>query len=190
MATSQALIDGSIQAGPAKGTYAIDPTHTEVGFVARHLMISKVRGRFAGVSGNINIADPVEDSSVNVTIDTNTIDTGTPDRDTHLRGPDFFDVEQYPKMEFRSTEVRATSDSTLDVTGDLTIHGVTKPVTLQTTYEGFGPSSFGDERIGLSAVTEIDREDWGLTWNAALETGGVVVGKKVKLEIEVEAIHS
>lgn len=190
MATAQVHIDQELQVRPALGTYAIDPTHTEVGFVARHLMISKVRGRFGGVSGHIHIADPVEESSVNVTIDTNTIDTGTPDRDTHLRSPDFFDVEQYPTMEFRSTEVRATSDRTLDVTGDLTIHGVTKPVTLQTSYEGFGPSPFGDERIGLSAVTEVDREDWGLTWNAALEAGGVVVGKKVKLEIEVEAIRS
>ncbi len=186
MATTASSVDVT----PLVGKYAIDPTHTEVGFVARHLMISKVRGRFGGVSGDINIADPVEESSVDVTIDASTIDTGTPDRDAHLRSPDFFDVEKYPTLKFRSTEVRATSDSTLEVVGDLTILDVTKPVTLQATYEGFGPSPFGDERIGLSAVTEIDREDWGLTWNAAIESGGVVVGKKVKLEIEVEAIRS
>lgn len=175
---------------PLVGQYSIDPTHTDVGFVARHLMISKVRGRFGGVSGRIDIADPVEHSSVTVRIDTGSIDTGTADRDAHLRSPDFFDVEQYPTIEFKSTAVRGTSDSTLDVEGDLTIRGVTKQVTLGATYEGFGPSPFGDERIGLSAVAELDREDWGLTWNAAMETGGVVVGKRVKLEIEVEAIRT
>jgi polyisoprenoid-binding protein YceI len=173
---------------PVAGAYAIDPAHTSVEFVGRHLMITKVRGRFPDVSGTITIDDEPERSHVEVEIGVASIDTGNADRDSHLRSADFFDVDTYPTMSFRSTKVEASGSGTWLVSGHLTVRDVTHPVTLQVDFDGAGGSPFGDERISFSATTEVDREDWGLTWNVALETGGVLVGKKVRIELNVQAV--
>src|SRR5262245_31457000 len=165
---------------PTPGTFGIDPTHTTVGATARHLMVSKVRGRFTQVSGTIEVAENPLDSSVAVAISTASIDTGVADRDNHLRSADFLDVEQYPELTFRSTRVVKQGGSDLVLAGDLTIRGVTREVELDVEYHGVATSPWGQQVIGFSASTEIDREDFGMTWNAALETGGVVVGKKLK----------
>jgi len=173
---------------PAAGTYTIDPAHTSVEFVGRHLMITKVRGRFPDVTGTITITDDPERSHVEVDINVASLDTGHPDRDTHLRSADFFDVDNYPTMSFKSTNVEAASAGTWQLTGDLTVRDVTHPVTLDVEFDGAGVSPVGDQRISFSAAAEIDREDWGLTWNMALETGGVLVGKKVRIELNVQAV--
>lgn len=174
---------------PAAGTYVLDQAHKRVGFVARHMMVSKVRGQFAEATATITIAENPLDSSVTATIQASSIETGQADRDAHLRSGDFLDVETYPTLEFRSTGVKSHSGNEFVLTGDLTIKGVTRPVELDVEFEGVGRSPFGQEIFGFTATTEIDREDFGLTWNVALETGGVLVGKKVKIEIEGEAIR-
>jgi len=174
---------------PDAGTYALDPSHASAEFVARHLMISKVRGGFGDVQGTITVAERLEDSHVEVTIATASINSGEPARDEHLRSADFFDVATYPNIEFRSTAVDHAGGERWKVTGDLTIKDVTRPVVLDVEFEGATDTPFGDSRIGFSASTEVNREDWGLSWNVALETGGVVVGKKVRLELAVEAIR-
>jgi len=174
---------------PQPGTFVIDAAHTRVGFVARHLMVSKVRGAFTGVSGQITVADEPTESTVDVSIDTASISTGAPDRDGHLRSPDFLDVESYPRMTFRATRVTHGVGSWFTVVGDLTIKDVTREVELKVEFEGVARSPWGQEVIGFTARTEIDREDFGMTWNQALETGGVLVGKKVTIEIEAEAIR-
>jgi len=173
---------------PTAGEYAIDPAHTSVEFIGRHLMITKVRGRFADVSGTITVDDEPERSHVEVEIKVASIETGDPRRDDHLRSPDFFDAEKYPTITFRSTRVEALTSDSWAVTGDLTVRDVSRPVTLQVDFDGAGASPFGDERIAFSAATEVDREDWGLNWNVALETGGVLVGKKVRIELNVQAV--
>jgi len=173
---------------PVPGEYAIDPAHTTVEFIGRHLMITKVRGRFPEVSGTITIDDEPERSHVEVELGVASIDTGNPDRDGHLRSPDFFDADQYPTISFRSTNVEAGASGTWAVTGDLTVRDVTRPVTLQVDFDGANSSPMGDERIAFSAATEVDREDWGLTWNVALETGGVLVGKKARIELNIQAV--
>ena len=175
---------------PAAGTYTLDPSHSTVEFVARHLMVSKVRGRFNEVQAEITIAEVPEESHVEVTIATASVSTGEPNRDEHLRSADFFDAETYPTMTFRSTKVEPVRHDKWEVTGDLTIRGVTKPVVLDVEFNGAGPTPWGTSAVGFSASTEVDREDWGLTWNAALETGGVVVGKRVRIELEVEATRN
>lgn len=172
---------------PRAGTYALDPMHSSASFVARHLMISKVRGSFERLSGSIVIADEPERSSAEVVIDATSVTTGVGDRDAHLRSPDFFDVERYPSLSFRSTAVAAAAEGHWAVTGELTIREITRPVVLDVVFDGAVRSPWGDARIAFTASTEIDREDWGLTWNQALEAGGVVVGKTVRIEIEVEA---
>jgi polyisoprenoid-binding protein YceI len=172
---------------PAPGDWAVDVSHTEVGFSVRHLGLAKVRGRFQSFEGTVHIAEQPEDSSVEVTIDAASINSRDEGRDAHLRGADFFDAEAFPTLAFRSTGVRPAGNRWL-VDGELTIKGVTRPVVLDTTFEGVGGDPWGGTRSAFSASTEIDREDWGLTWNAALETGGFVVGKKVKIELEVELI--
>jgi polyisoprenoid-binding protein YceI len=173
---------------PAAGRYTIDQAHSTVEFVARHLMITKVRGRFTGFSGEIEIAEAPEQSSASVTIDAATVDTGDGTRDGHLRGADFFNVEEYPSLTFRSTSVEPGKGDSWKLHGELTVGSVTKPVTLDVEFEGAGPSPWGDTRIGFSASTEVDREHWGLTWNQALEAGGVLVGKKIRIELDVQAI--
>ncbi|MHB8682217.1 MAG: YceI family protein [Acidimicrobiales bacterium] len=172
---------------PLPGTYQIDKAHTTVGFLVRHLMISKVRGQFEDFSGTVTIAEVPEESHVEVEIRADSISTNDEARDTHLRSGDFFDVENHPTWTFRSTGLSAADDGTFEMTGDLTIKGVTRPVVLDVEFEGASRTPWGTTAIGFSASTEIDREDWGVSWNAALETGGVVVAKKVRIELSVEA---
>lgn len=173
---------------PEAGTYALDKGHTTIEFVGRHLMITKVRGRFTDFDGRIVIGESPEQSSVEVTIDAASVDSSDEKRDGHLRSADFLDVERYPTIAFRSTRVGINPDGTAQVTGDLTVKDVTRPVTLDVEFDGAQPDPWGGQRLGFSAHTEIDREAWGLTWNVALETGGVLVGKKIRLEFNVEAV--
>jgi polyisoprenoid-binding protein YceI len=175
---------------PSAGTFTLDPAHTVVGAVARHLMVSKVRGTFGDVSGTVTVADDPAESAVEVTIKAASIDTGNADRDNHLRGADFLDVETYPELTFRSTRLTKQNGNEFVVVGDMTIRGVTREVELEVTFEGVAKSPWGQEVIGFSAAGELDREEFGMTWNAALETGGVLVGRKLKLEISAEATRS
>ena len=174
---------------PAAGTYLLDAAHKRVGFVVRHLMVSKVRGNFGEATATITIAEDPLQSSVTASITTASVFTGQPDRDNHLRTGDFFEAEKYPTMEFRSTGIKSWDGNEFVLTGELTIKDVTKPVDLLVEFEGVGRSPYGFDVFGFSASTEIDREDWGLTYNMALESGGVMIGKKVKIEIEGEAIR-
>ena len=173
----------------AAGTYLLDAAHKRVGFMVRHLMVSKVRGDFAEASASITIAEDPLQSSVTAEIVTASVHTGQADRDNHLRTGDFFEAEKYPTMVFRSTGIKSHSGSEFVLDGDLTIKGVTKPVELLVEFEGTGRSPYGFDVFGFTATTEIDREDWGLSYNMALESGGVMIGKKVKIEIEGEAIR-
>jgi len=171
---------------PAVGEWQIDPAHTSAEFVGRHLMITKVRGSFPDVSGSITIGEDPLDSGVNVIIGTGTVSTGAPDRDGHLVSPDFFDVEAHPQMTFVSTAVRADGDAWI-LEGDLTIKDVTKPVSMDFEFLGLVDDPWGNSKAAFSASTELLREDWGLNWNVALEAGGVLVSKKITIEIEVQA---
>jgi len=174
---------------PTAGTFTIDPAHTRVGFVARHLMVSKVRGSFTSAKGSITIAEDPLQSTVDIEIDAASIDTGVADRDGHLRSADFLNVEQHPVLTFKSTKIESFKDNEFKLLGDLTIRGVSKQVELEVEFEGYAKSPWGQEVIGFSATTEIDREEWDITWNQALETGGVLVGKKIKIEIGAEGIR-
>jgi polyisoprenoid-binding protein YceI len=174
---------------PAAGTYVLDAAHKRVGFVVRHLMVSKVRGNFGEATATITVGEDPLQSSVTATITTESVFTGQPDRDNHLRTGDFFEVAKYPTIEYRSTGVKSHSGNEFVLDGELTIKGITKPVELVVELEGVGRSPYGQDVFGFSAITEIDREDWGLTYNMALETGGVMIGKTVKIEIEGEAIR-
>src|SRR3954467_9816267 len=173
---------------PAPGTYELDAAHKRVGFVARHLMVSKVRGQFAEATATITIGEDPLQSSVTASITAASIETGQVDRDNHLRSGDFFEAEKYPTLEFRSTGIKSHAGAEFVLDGELTIKDVTKPVELVVEFEGAATSPYGKAVFGFSAHTEIDREEWGLTWNMALETGGVMVGKKIKIEIEGEAL--
>lgn len=172
----------------AAGTYVIDPSHTEVGFVARHAMVTKVRGYFRDLEGTITVADDLAASTATATMKTASVDTGSADRDGHLKSADFFDVDNNPEITFVSTGVSNVSGTTFELTGDLTLMGVTKPVTLEAEYDGTAQDPFGNVRAGFTASTTVEREDWGLSWNAALETGGVLVSKKITLNLEISAI--
>ncbi|MEU8332511.1 MULTISPECIES: YceI family protein [unclassified Micromonospora] len=174
---------------PAAGTYVLDVAHKRVGFVARHMMVSKVRGEFKDATATITIAEDPLQTSVVATIQAASIDTTQTDRDAHLRSPEFLDAEKFPTLEFRSTGVKSRSGSEFVLTGELSIKGVTRPVELEVEFEGVGRSPFGQDIFGFSASTEIDREEFGLTWNVALETGGVLVSRKIKIEIEGEAVR-
>jgi polyisoprenoid-binding protein YceI len=169
-------------------TYTIDKAHSEVVFQVRHLL-TKVRGRFSEFEGTIayDEADP-ERSSVNVIIQAASVDTNEPDRDKHLRTADFFDVEKFQTLTFRSTRVTKKGDGRFEVAGDLTIHGVTRPVTLDVAFLGKAKDPWGNERLGFEAETAINRKDFGLAWNAALETGGFLVGDEVKISLSVQAL--
>ncbi|HOC14128.1 MAG TPA: YceI family protein [Propionicimonas sp.] len=173
------------------GTYNLDPSHSRVGFVARHAMIAKVRGAFNEVAGTATIdgANPSA-SALDVTIQTASVDTRDANRDSHLASPDFFDAAQYPTITFKATDFAVTDDQTVEVTGDLTIKDITRPVVVPFTFEGVATDPFGNERAGFEGQVTINRKDWGLTWNAALETGGVLVGDKVTLELEVSAVKA
>ncbi len=172
---------------PLPGTYAIDASHTHVGFTVRHMMVSKVRGQFDKFDGTVVIAEDPTQSSVNVTVEVDSINTNDENRDGHLKSADFFNTEANKQLTFVSTAVRPDG-SKWDVDGDATLNGVTKQITLVVDFEGALIDPYNNLRIGFSAAGEINREDFGLSWNAALETGGVVVGKQVKLEIEAEAV--
>jgi polyisoprenoid-binding protein YceI len=169
-------------------TWQLDPAHTHVEFSVKHLMIARVKGRFAGVTGTVEMgADPAA-STVDVVIDAASIDTREAKRDAHLRSADFFDVERFPTIAFRSREVRPTGAGDFSVVGDLTIRDVTREVTLEVTDEGRGTDPWGGARAGFSATAEIDRRDFGLTWNQALEAGGVLVGNEIRISLEVELV--
>ncbi len=170
------------------GVWDVDPSHSNVEFVVRH-MFTKMRGRFGDFKGTIELGERLEDSRAEGSIAAAGIDTGNADRDAHLRSPDFFDADAYPALTIQSTGVRPGRDGTFVLDGTLTIKGVTRPVSLDVEFTGWAADPFGGERAGFSARTEIDREDYGLTWNVALETGGVLVGRKIKIELEIEAVR-
>jgi polyisoprenoid-binding protein YceI len=172
------------------GDYTIDPSHSRIGFSARHAMVTTVRGVFDEFEGTAHIdAEVPAQSWVKLAIKTASVNTGTADRDGHLASGDFFDVETYPEITFASTAV-ARDDETWTITGDLTIKGETRLVTVEFENGGSATDPFGNERTGFEGSTSINRKDWGLTWNAALETGGVLVSEKVKLDFDVSAIKN
>jgi len=171
------------------GTWTVDTSHSTIGFTARHLMISKVRGRFGSFSGTLTVADDPLQSSVEATVELASVSTNDDGRDTHLRAADFFDVENHPTMTFSSTGVKEKGDD-YALLGDLTIKGVTRHVEFDLEFDGVSPDPWGGTRAGFTARTEINRKDWGLDFNVALETGGVLVGEKVKIELEIEAIKA
>ncbi|MGH9277511.1 MAG: YceI family protein [Acidimicrobiales bacterium] len=179
------IVDG--QAVPLAGSYAIDRAHSMVEFVGRHLVVTKVRGRFTRFDGSIVVADQPTDSSVEVTVEADSLETHDERRDQHLRGEDFLAVDRYPTLSFRSTAIEP-GDRAWRLTGDLTVRGVTRPVTFDLEFDGAVADPWGGTRISFSASAEIDREDWGLTWNAALESGGVLVGRKVTIDLVVQAV--
>ena len=173
------------------GSYAIDPTHSRVGFVARHAMVTKVRGSFNEFAGTGYFdADNPSASRLELTIQAASIDTRNADRDAHLRSNDFFDMENHPEIRFASTAVEQVDADNYRVTGDLTIKGVTKPVSVDLEYTGTAVDPFGNQRVGFEGRTTINRKDWGINWNAALEAGGVLVCEKIVLEFEISAIRT
>ena len=172
---------------PSVGSWSIDPTHTSITFEVRHLMISKVRGSFGSASGTIEVAEDPLESMVEIAVDVASVESGTEDRDNHLRSPDFFDAAEYPQVTFRSSRVNRVGDAYV-MTGDLTIKDVTKPVTLDFEFLGGLIDPEGSPRAAFSASFEVDREDWGLTWNMTLESGGFLVGKRIKVSIDAEAV--
>jgi len=174
---------------PPAGTWTFDKNHTNVGFVARH-MLSRVHGVFNLVDGKVVIGERPEDSHAEVEIDAGSVETKTEMRDNHLRSADFFDVENHPKLSFRSREIRPTGGTTFQLVGDLTIKGITREVVLDAEFLGWGPGPSAESAMmaAFTASTEVDREDWYLTWNMAVETGGLLVGKKVKIEIDTELL--
>lgn len=171
--------------GYKTGTWVLDPSHSEVTFSVRHMMISKVRGTFGVKSAMIVAPENPLDATVEASVDVTSVDTKDEGRDQHLRSAEFFDIETYPTMDFRSTGVRL-EDGDFLVDGDLTIRGITKPATFSLDFGGFGTDPWGNYKAGATAKTVINREDFGLTWNAALETGGVLVGKDVTIELDLQ----
>jgi polyisoprenoid-binding protein YceI len=171
------------------GDYEFDVSHTRIGFVARHAMVTSVRGAFGELEGSAHIdaADPSR-SSAKVTLKVASINTGSEQRDAHLRSADFFDVDTYPEITFVSTKIEPVDDEEYRVHGDLTVKGVTKPATVELSFNGSAKDPFGNLRAGFEGKTTINRKDWGLTWNAALETGGFLVSDKIKLEFDVSAV--
>lgn len=173
---------------PVAGTYQLDAAHKRVGFIARHMMVSKVRGEFTEAAATITIAEDPLASSVTATIQAASFDSKSEQRDGHVKGEDFLNVEKYATLEFRSTAVKDFDGSEFVLVGELTIKDVTREVELRVEIEGVSRSPWGQDLFGFTATTEIDREDFGITWNAALEGGGVLVSKKIKIEIEGEAV--
>jgi polyisoprenoid-binding protein YceI len=175
---------------PAPGTFTLDPAHTEVSATVRHLMVSKVRGSFSGVSGTITIDQDPLASTVTAQIPADTINTGVADRDAHLRSADFLDVANHPTLSFRSTGLWRRDGEHFTLAGELTIRGVTRPVELDLEFDGVARSPWGQEVIAFTATTEFNRDEFGINWNKALETGGVLVGPKVRVEISAEATRA
>jgi polyisoprenoid-binding protein YceI len=178
------------QTQPRVTTWTIDPTHTIAEFAVKHMMVSTVKGRFRRLSGTIHLDedDPTR-SSVEVEIDTASIDTAVEERDNHLRSDDFFNAERFPTITFRSTEIDKVDDESYLISGDLTIRDITREVVLAAEFEGQGPDAYGGYRSGFTATTTLNRKDFGLNWNAFIEAGGVAVGDKVKVTLHVEAIR-
>ena len=174
---------------PLTGTYALDPAHSRLGFVARHAMVTKVRGQFRDFTGTLHLdeEDPSR-STAEVTIEVASLTTAQDQRDEHLRGADFFDVEQHPTITFTSTSAERVDDDTYRLTGDLTIKGVTRPVAIDFEHTGAATDPFGNFRTGFEGRVQVNRKDWGLTWNVALEAGGLLVSDKVTLELDVSAV--
>ncbi len=172
---------------PAPGRWQIDPGHTELAFIGRHFMLTKVRGRFTGICGVIEVAEQPGDTTVDVTIDMTSVESGNEARDEHLRSADFFDVEHHPAAVFsaRASDWQGTTGT---LTGELTLRGVTRPVTLRAEYLGYTADPWGGHRIVFTAAGTVDREDWGMTWNLPLDGGGLVVSKEIRIEIELEAV--
>lgn len=173
-------------AAPDAGTWALDPSHSDLRIVARHLMVSKVTGSFNELAGSIEVAENPSDSKVEIVAQAATVDTGTADRDAHLRSPDFLDADRYPEITFRSTAI-TPNGADWKLTGDLTIRGTTNPVTFDLSYEGTATDPYGNHKAAFTASGVIDREAWGLTWNVPLEGGGVLVSKQFKVEFDVQA---
>jgi len=173
-------------------TWQIDPAHSEIGFEVKHMMFATVRGRFRVVEGTLVLGEGASGgrSRVAAVIETASIDTGHAQRDEHLRSPDFFDMGRYPTLTFESRSVRRGEGGKLTVAGDLTIRGVTRPVSLDVTESGRGVDPWGNERVGFTATTAIDRRDFGLTWNQALEAGGILVGNEVRIRLEIQAVEA
>jgi polyisoprenoid-binding protein YceI len=183
--TATRTLDGHVL--PVPGAWEIDPGHADVSFTGRHFMVTKVRGRFTDVRGTVTIGDRMADSHVEVVIGMASVTSGSETRDEHLRSPDLFDVEQYPHARFRSTRTE-WSGTHGKVHGELTIHGVTRPVILDVSFEGQVRDPWGGDRAMFSATTTVNREDFGITWNVPLETGGLLVSKDVTLSIDVETV--
>lgn len=183
------MATSTLVASPVATTWQIDPSHTLLEFAAKHMMITTVKGRFTGVQGTIqwDQAD-IARSSAEVTVDVNSLTTGDEKRDAHLRSADFFDVENHPTITFKSTRVEVVDAENVKLHGDLTIHGVTRPVVLATELVGQQKSPWGTEVAGFAATTSVNRKDFGLNWNVAMETGGWLVGDSIKLALEVQAI--
>ncbi|MEV8525547.1 YceI family protein [Streptomyces sp. NPDC052000] len=188
-ATSTIEVDPALAA--LSGTYTIDPSHSSIGFTVRHAMVTNVRGSFADHEGTLTLdgANPAA-SAASIDVRIASVDTGIADRDGHLRSADFFDAEQFPLMSFRSTEAQELGGDKYRMVGDLTIKGVTRPLAIDLEFNGTATDPYGNQRIGFEGSAEILRSDWGLTWNAALETGGVVVSDKVKLTFDISAIKA
>ena len=174
---------------PAAGVWEIDPGHTDLAFTGRHFMVTKVRGRFTGVSGRVVVSHDMADSSVEVDIDMASVESGSQVRDDHIRSADLFDVENHPTAHFRSTSVEWLGDRGT-VNGDLTIHGVTRRVPLDVVFEGHVRDPWGGDRAVFSARTRVNREDFGITWNQALEAGGLLVSREVQIDINLETVLS
>ncbi len=173
------------------GSYTLDPTHSRLGFVARHALVTKVRGAFNDFTGEVVIdGDDLTKSSATVTIEAASIDTRNEQRDGHIRTGDFFDVDNFKQITFVSTAVEVVDDETVRLTGDLTIKGTTKPVSIDFSYEGGAVDPFGNQRVGFEGSVVVNRKDWGVNWNAPLEAGGVLVSEKITLEFELSAIKT
>jgi polyisoprenoid-binding protein YceI len=180
----------TLEATPLTGDYDIDPAHSRIGFAAKHAMVATVRGQFAEFTADVHLdEEDVAKSSARVSIQTASIQTGNADRDAHLRNSDFFDVENYPEITFVSTAAERKGDDEFVLHGDLTIKGVTKPVAVEFEKTGTSVDPWGGQRVGFEGRAKVNRKDWGLTWNVALETGGILVSDKVTLEFDIAAVR-
>ncbi len=171
------------------GTYTLDPSHTQIGFIARHAMVTKVRGGFTEFEGTASTGENLKDAKISITIKADSVDTRSEDRDNHIRGGDFFDVENYPEITFESTDVTASGE-TLSVTGDLTIKGTSKPVTIDFDLVGVAVDPYNNERVGLEGSVVVNRKDWNIDFDVPLKTGGLLVSEKITLEFEISAIKN
>ena len=186
--STQTLSPGTL-ADLTPGTWTVDPTHSTIGFTARHLMITKVHGHFADFDGTVVVADDPLASNLSATVRLTSVDSGNADRDAHLRNADFFDVEHHPEMTLRSTAIRAAGDDYVLV-GDLTISGHTRSVEFDLAFDGVTVDPFSNTKAGFTASADINRSDWGLTFNMALETGGVVVSEKIRIDLDIELVKN